>query len=189
MIATLVPRYCDVEAIGRHFEFRHGSSFIGSPPQAQRKNRPAQNFPAAAGERTRKWNRPIPRMSSRKNEKRIDGLSLAKNVAVQHRENPLSTGYWSLCSGDNAAFMRSVTRMARPRGSKSNPTRTKPTFKQSHLHKVVRAARTMALPIAALTVDPATGLITVKIGEPTTAERNDLDVWLNKKGEKECASG
>ncbi len=74
--------------------------------------------------------------------------------------------------------------MPRPKGSKSNPNRKPMAFKQRELERALKAAKRQNFSISSYTVDPHTGLITVKIGEPTSVvgEKNAWDEVLPKSG-------
>ena len=52
-------------------------------------------------------------------------------------------------------------------------------FKRTDLTKAAKAAIAAGLPVRSVEVDPASGKITVLIGEPATG--NELDAWLGKK--------
>jgi hypothetical protein len=73
-------------------------------------------------------------------------------------------------------FMRGRQKPKPPRR-----TRGLSKFKRTDLTKAAKATLAAGLPVRGIDVDPATGKITVLVGQTAEATGNDLDNWLRKK--------
>jgi len=79
-----------------------------------------------------------------------------------------------------------------PRPSPNNKPQK---FRQRDLERAIRAARSMGVPIGAVTVDPHTGKITITTGNPNDSNTQDeehgnaaakLDDWVARKNARQA---
>jgi hypothetical protein len=59
-------------------------------------------------------------------------------------------------------------------------------FKIADAQRVVRATLATGLPISRVEVDPASGRVSVVIGQPAAASGNELDQWVAKRANKDA---
>ncbi len=77
--------------------------------------------------------------------------------------------------------------MARPRGSKTNPNRTRLPFKQSEIERAIRGVRSMGLPIDRVEIYPTCGKIligTSPAGDAVNSKTNPWDEVLSNAEDK-----
>jgi hypothetical protein len=71
--------------------------------------------------------------------------------------------------------------MRKPKSKQPRRTRGLSKFTRTDLTKAAKATLAAGLPVRGIDVDPATGKITVLVGEPAGEPSNDLDTWLREK--------